>query len=555
MALRVLFTVAFPLTSTARWLAPADNSAALDAQLKELRSALSSSANADPTAADDVVKPVVLAQQDLPGDGADDQTLEARVHEGLEREQQLMEQLHASETSSAWLADQLHNSTEQVQELERKRADVEKRSDTLKEQMKHSSDETAKQKVEVKKLHDHEKWLGKMVKKMLKADKELQKQTDGLEKQEKALKVENKEFLRRNEELAKGVAQSEQQLVETKKQLEDTKGRTKRQDTEKEALQKFFADKEAEAKQEEDALRAKVGDELKQREEKLKSLKAQFDAKEQEGIQSTQKQAAEEAREKDAEDKEAEQQVLIRNLQAEIAAVKAKNNQISAENTNRHAVKTALEDQINVTLKDVKTSRAAEKKAKDTICVSVKKKVNQAQRTRSLMHHALKDAVKLGHKLQKENSMLRQALQHTKKHLQSLMKRDSEASHRLQTQIEKLHEQLKQHEAIPVAPPQFDGPPADDNASEEEQVDQEEQLPVSKEQQEPDDQEVAAEDDADLRDEAEAGKEDDDSLEELPPRPLSQRLAMIQEESSAVQRDEEESDPRYFPEENGIPLY
>lgn len=555
MALRVLFTVAFPLTSTARWLAPADNSAALDAQLKELRSALSSSANADPTVTDDVGKPVVLAQQGLPGDGADDQTLEARVHEGLEREQQLMEQLHASETSSAWLADQLHNSTEQVQELERKRADAEKRSDTLKEQMKHSSDETAKQKVEVKKLHDHEKWLGKMVKKMLKADKELQKQTDGLEKQEKALKVENKEFLRRNEELAKGVAQSEQQLVETKKQLEDTKGRTKRQDTEKEALQKFFADKEAEAKQEEDALRAKVGDELKQREEKLKSLKAQFDAKEQEGIQSTQKQAAEEAREKDAEDKEAEQQVLIRNLQAEIAAVKAKNNQISAENTNRHAVKTALEDQINVTLKDVKTSRAAEKKAKDTICVSVKKKVNQAQRTRSLMHHALKDAVKLGHKLQKENSMLRQALQHTKKHLQSLMKRDSEASHRLQTQIEKLHEQLKQHEAIPVAPPQFDGPPADDNASEEEQVDQEEQLPVSKEQQEPDDQEVAAEDDADLRDEAEAGKEDDDSLEELPPRPLSQRLAMIQEESSAVQRDEEESDPRYFPEENGIPLY
>lgn len=555
MALRVLFTVAFPLTSTARWLAPADNSAALDAQLKELRSALSSSANADPTVTDDVGKPVVLAQQGLPGDGADDQTLEARVHEGLEREQQLMEQLHASETSSAWLADQLHNSTEQVQELERKRADAEKRSDTLKEQMKHSSDETAKQKVEVKKLHDHEKWLGKMVKKMLKADKELQKQTDGLEKQEKALKVENKEFLRRNEELAKGVAQSEQQLVETKKQLEDTKGRTKRQDTEKEALQKFFADKEAEAKQEEDALRAKVGDELKQREEKLKSLKAQFDAKEQEGIQSTQKQAAEEAREKDAEDKEAEQQVLIRNLQAEIAAVKAKNNQISAENTNRHAVKTALEDQINVTLKDVKTSRAAEKKAKDTICVSVKKKVNQAQRTRSLMHHALKDAVKLGHKLQKENTMLRQALQHTKKHLQSLMKRDSEASHRLQTQIEKLHEQLKQHEAIPVAPPQFDGPPADDNASEEEQVDQEEQLPVSKEQQEPDDQEVAAEDDADLRDEAEAGKEDDDSLEELPPRPLSQRLAMIQEESSAVQRDEEESDPRYFPEENGIPLY
>lgn len=540
MALYVLFTVALPLVQAGRWLAPKDKSEQLNAQLSELRSELSEDSDtAQPVAAQPVAgKSVVLTQQQLPVDGADVGTLEAEVHEGLEREQQLTEQLHASETSSAWLADQLHNSTAQVQELEHKKADALKRGSNAEEQLKKSTDEVSKAKEEVKKLHDHEKWLGKMVKKMLKADKELQKQTDGLQKQEKTLKVENKEFLRRNEELAKGKAESDQQLVEIRKDLEDVKSREKRQETEKEALQKFFDDKVSAEKKEEDDANAKVEGELKQRDGKLKDLEAKLTAKEQEGVEFTQKQAAAEAHEKDAEDKEAESRVMIRNLQAEIEALKAKNSQFDADNSRLHATKTALEDKINATLGDVKSARAAEKKATDNTCVSLKKKVVQAQRTKSLMHHALTDAVKLGHKLQKENGMLRQALKHTKVHLQQLMKRDGEASRDLHKQIAKLHEQLKQHEAIPEAPPQMDGPAPMDAEASEDEVDDED-VPASKAQEEgPDDEDEAVQDDADLRDEAAAGSEDDDSVEELPPRPLSARLAMIQEETSAVQRDE-----------------
>jgi len=105
-----------------------------------------------------------------------------------------------------------------------------------------------------------------------------------------------------------------------------------------------------------------------------------------------------------------------------------------------------------------------------------------------------------------------------------------------------------------VAPPQFDVHASDDDAQEE-QLDQDDELPVSNQQRESGDRDVAVEDEEDLRDEAEAGDEDSDSLEEVPQKPLSPRLAMIQEETSAVEQDEEASDPRYFPEENGIPLY
>jgi len=565
MALRVLFALSFPLAQVVGWLAPADHTDQLKGQLDQLRSELSGdSEEVAPTiiakppavpAQPPAVKPVVLAQQRLPGDDADIRTLDIEVHQGLEREQQLTEQLHASETSSAWLADQLHNSRAKVQELERNKAEAVKRASSDEERLKKSSDETAKAKVEVKKLHDHEKWLGRMVKKMLKADKELQKQTDGLEKQVKALKVEKKEFLRRNAKLAKGKAESEQSAVDTKKELEKTKDRAKRQETEKEALKKFFDDKEVTEKKEEEAFKAKVADEIKQRERKLKDLEAKFDAQKVQGVEFQEKQAAAEAREKDAEDKEAESQVTIRNLQAEIDAIKVKNREIKATNDRLHETKLGLEDKINATLGDVKEARAAEKKAKENTCVSLKRKVHQAERTKSLMHHALQDAVKLGQKLQKENGMLRQALKHTKEHLNQLMTRDSEASRALRNQIEKLHRQLQQHEAIPVAPPQFgeesaeDGPapmdmPMDDPSGDE--LDQEEDLQAVKQGEESEDADVAAEDEEDLKDEAEAGSDDNDSLEELPPRPLSARLAMIQEETSAVRKDEE-SIPRELP--------
>lgn len=434
----------------------------LDAELDSLRSQLvADSADSVPAEVSDVVdhatppvtglakvgsKVVSKVKNLAPVDDART-LLQDQLRQSLAKQQHMEEQIHASEASAAWLSDELHNATARVAQLTQNLAHESQHDSDEASTVKSIQDDGKHQKEKILKLQQHEKKLGRMVQKLLKADQDLQTRTNNLQKEAADLQDANKKLLGQNAVMDKKKASVDAQVTDVNKTAQEFETQLQSTDLTMEKIQKDFTRKAAtmkkEAEEQVQVLQKKedsIDKDVKSQAGQLQARSKKVDVLEEKADEAL-------AREKAAEDKVAQSDALIKQLQAEKEHMVAEQTSLKSRGEKLNSIGANLQKQLNGTLSTASKAASRKEKAEATTCRTVEKELTDVLTRKRRSHKDLDQAVKLARKAQNENAALRKALAEVTEASKQLTARDSEASESMQKELTKLQDELQEQQS------------------------------------------------------------------------------------------------------------